>query len=120
MKNGLLPALWPLLVLALPAQQNAPNTKTVDDFFRDFPAEWVRGDANLATRTRYFTGAEQDRFEQQLSPVTAAWKRGRIQLARKGLAQLKALDRARMTDVQRVSADLMAWQLQTLIDEEPY
>jgi uncharacterized protein (DUF885 family) len=113
-------ALLSLLASALSAQPNTPNSKAVEDFFRDFPAEWVRGDANLATRTRYFTGAEQDSLEQQLSPVTAAWKRGRIQLARKGLAQLKTLDRAKMTEIQRVSADLMAWQLQTLVDEEPY
>jgi hypothetical protein len=25
-----------------------------------------------------------------------------------------------MTEIQRVSADLMVWQLQTLVDEEPY
>jgi uncharacterized protein (DUF885 family) len=113
-------ALLPLLASALSAQPNTRNTKAAEDFFRDFPAEWVRGDANLATRTRYFTGAEQDHFEQQLSPVTASWKRGRIQLARKGLAQLKTLDRAKMTEIQHVSAELMAWQLETLVDEEPY
>jgi hypothetical protein len=65
-------ALLPLLASALSAQQSTPDSKAVEDFFRDFPAEWVRGDANLATRTRYFAGAEQDSFEQQLSPVTAA------------------------------------------------
>ena len=29
-------------------------------FFDDFTAEWVRRDPDLATATRYFSGAEQD------------------------------------------------------------
>lgn len=65
-----------LMVAALPAQQH-----NVDEFFRDFTAEWVRHDVDLATRTRYFSGAEQDRVERQLRPWTLAWKKDRIQRA---------------------------------------
>ena len=42
--------------------------RTVADFFRDFTAEWIRSNPNQAAATRYFSGAEQDQFEQQLSP----------------------------------------------------
>src|SRR5438477_9865224 len=86
---------------------------TVDDFFRDFTADWVRHDPNLATRTRYFTGEEQNQFERRMTPRTHAWKRDRIERARKGLAELRKFDRARMTEVQRVSSDVLAWQLDT-------
>ena len=104
-----------LLALALPAQN-----KTIEDFFRDFTAEWLRLDPNRATMARYFTGEEQARVERELTPETLAWKRERIQLARRGLSQLRSFDRSRMTDKQRVSADVMQWQLQIVADEEPY
>src|SRR6266705_2923705 len=79
------------------------------DFFRDFTAEWVRGNPNLATSSRYFTGLEQDRLERQLTPVTAVWRRDRIRLARKGLTELRKFDRSHMTETERVSAELMDW-----------
>ncbi len=98
----------------------APPSRTIDDFFRDFTADWVRHDPNLATSTRYFTGDEQDRFERQLTPRTLEWRRDRIQRARQGLAELRRFDRSRMTDLQRVAADVMDWQLDMVAREEPY
>jgi uncharacterized protein (DUF885 family) len=93
---------------------------SVDDFFRDFSAEWIRANPNQATATRYFTGPEQDRLERQLTPVTAEWRRARVVLARRGLAELDKFDRRRMTDVQRVSADVMRWQLTVVVDGAPF
>jgi len=104
-----------LLAASLPGQ--APS---IDDFFRDFTAEWVRGNPNLATSDRYFTGEEQDRLERQLTPQTRAYHLTRIQLAKQGLAQLQKFDRSKLTDTQRISADLMQWQLDTVVREEPY
>ena len=101
--------------VALSAQQ-----RNIEDFFRDFTAEWVRGNPNLATSSRYFTGEEQDRLERQLTPETSAWRRDRIRLARQGLAELRKFDRAKMTETQRVSADVMQWQLDIVATEEPY
>lgn len=107
------------LAAALSAQQRTPSGN-IDDFFRDFTAEWVRGNPNQATASRYFSGEEQDRLERQLTPQTLEWRRGRIQLARRGLAELGRFDRARLNEAQRVSADLMQWQLDTVVREEPY
>jgi uncharacterized protein (DUF885 family) len=104
-----------LLAVSLPGQ--APS---IDDFFRDFTAEWVRGNPNLATSDRYFTGDEQDRLERELTPQTVAYHRARIQLAKQGLAQLQKFDRTKLTEIQRISADLMQWQLDTVVREEPY
>ena len=94
--------------------------RSIGDFFRDFTAEWVRGNPNAATSARYFTGDEQDRLERQLTPETDAYRRARIQLARNGLAELRRFDRRTLTDAERLSADVMQWQLDTLIREEPY
>ena len=92
----------------------------IDDFFRDFTAEWVRTNPNLATSSRYFSGEEQDRLERELTPETLTYRRSRIDLARKGLLQLAKFDRSKLSDTQRVSADLMQWQLETVVREEPY
>jgi uncharacterized protein (DUF885 family) len=113
-------SLWIVLVCAACALPLPAPEITIDDFFRTFTDDWVRHDPNLATSARYFTGEEQDRLERQLRPETQAWKRDRIRRARQGLAELRKFDRARMSETQRVSADLMQWQLDTVVREEPY
>ena len=110
-----------LFASAVCAQQRASaSSPTIDDFFRDFTAEWIRLDPDLATDIRYLKGEEQDRLERQLTPETLAWKKDRIRLARKGLSRLRTFERARMTEMQRVSAEVMQWQLEIVADEEPY
>jgi uncharacterized protein (DUF885 family) len=96
------------------------RTRTIDDFFRDFTAEWIRINPNLATSLRYFTGEEQDRLERQLTPLTIASARQRLQVARQGLAELSKFDRRGMTETQRVSAEVMKWQLEMVVADEPY
>src|SRR6516162_7606212 len=105
---------------ATPRPQADLGARTVDDVFREFTTEWVRTNPDLARRTRYLAGEEQDRLERQLTPWTEAWRRSRIELARRGLAEIQSLDRAAMNDAQRFSADVMQWQLRTIIDGEPY
>jgi uncharacterized protein (DUF885 family) len=96
------------------------SAKSIDDFFREFTDEWVRINPGLATSLRYFTGLEQDALERQLTPLTIASARQRLQVARKGLADLSKFDRAGMTETQRVSAEVMKWQLEMVVAEEPY
>jgi uncharacterized protein (DUF885 family) len=100
--------------------QNPPAATSIDEFFRDFTADWVRHDPDLATSARYFSGDEQDRLERQLTPQTLAWKRDRIQRARQGIAELRKFNRALLTETQRISADLMEWQLDQVVREEPF
>ena len=106
-------------VVGVSAQQPAPPPP-VSAFFNDFTTEWIRGNPNQAAQTRYFSGPEQEAFEQQLSPETPAFRHERVVLAQKGLKALATFDRARMTDTERVSADLMQWQLSTLVEGEKY
>lgn len=93
---------------------------SIDDFFTAFTDEWMRANPSLATGTRYFTGPEQDRLDRQLSSQSIAAERARIELARRGLVTLATFDRATLTPAQRLSADLLRWQLQTSVDHEPY
>ena len=106
-------------VVGLSAQQPPPQ-RTVSDFFNEFTAEWMRANPNQAAASRYFTGAEQEAFEQQLSPETPEFRHARAALAQNGLDQLKTFDRARMSEADRISADLMQWQLGVIVEGDKY
>jgi uncharacterized protein (DUF885 family) len=112
---GVFVSLWFVTYTA-----QAPESPSIDKFFTDFTAEWMRANPTAATGARYFTGDEQDRLERQLTPETNAYRRQRINLARKGLAELRKFDLTHLSETQRVSADLMQWQLDTIVREEPY
>ena len=112
---GLRITLLLLVALTLTAQH-----RDVDVFFDDFTAEWVRGNPDLATASRYFKGLVQDRLERQLTPLTNDYRRSRIQLARRGLTELARLGSTKMSESQRISAELMQWQLRIVSDEELY
>ena len=73
--------------------------RTINDFFNDFTAEWIRTSPNLAVADRYFTGAEQDRLEQQLTPDTPEYRRSRVLLAKQGLDGLKKFNATRYSAV---------------------
>ena len=107
-------------VTAAASQAAAQANPNIDDFFRGLTEDWIRHDPSLATRANFFTGDERDRLARQLTPRTTEWRLDRIARARKGLAELRKFDRARMTELQRVSAELLDWQLDTVIREEPY
>ena len=94
--------------------------RTVGQFFDDFSAEWMRRRPSQSTGSRYFTGAEQDRLDRQLTPETPDWRHETVEQARRGLQELARFDRSGMTDAERVSADVMQWQLQIIIDGEPF
>ena len=111
----------PLVVcLVLLAGCVAAPTDPIDGFFEDFTAEWVRRNPNLAVRTQFFDGEEQERLSRELTPVTDAWSRDLIELARQGLEELATFDVDSMTASQRVSVSVMQWQLQSRIDSEPF
>jgi len=100
--------------------QGQANGHPIGDFFRAFTDDWVRHDPDLATAARYFSGTEQDRLERQLTPRTVEWRRDRINRARRGLADLRRFDRSQLSDSQRIAADVMEWQLDMRVREEPF
>ena len=109
-----------LVALLLVSVSSSAKSASIDDFFREFTDEWMRANPTLATTNRYFTGAEQDRLDRQVTSPSLAAKRARIALARRALATLATYPRQTLTPEQRLSADLMQWQLQMLVDREPY
>ena len=96
------------------------QSRSVGQFFDDFSAEWMRRRPSQSTGSRYFSGAEQDRLDRQLTPETSEWRRETVEQARRGLTELARFDRSRLTDAERVSADVMQWQLQIIVDGERF
>jgi hypothetical protein len=80
----------------------------------------MRFETDFAAAARYFTGAEQDAFERRIAPRTEASRVVRSRPVGKGLNQLRSFDRAKMTDTQRLSADVMAWDLDNRVQSEPF
>jgi uncharacterized protein (DUF885 family) len=109
--------IFSALVCALPLP--APE-RNVDDFFHAFTDEWMRFHTDLAAAARYFSGPEQDAFERQIEPHTLQHRDAERQLVRKGLAELRSFDRSRMTAAQRLSADIVSWDLDNRIQGEPF
>ncbi|MEE7567470.1 DUF885 domain-containing protein, partial [Xanthomonas sp. Kuri4-3] len=107
---------------AAPATPATPDTPAspVSAFFAEFSDTWMRRQPSASTASRYFDGATQAQLDSQLTPLTAAFDRQTVQLARQGLARLAGFDRRTMTDTERVSAELMQWQLQSVVDGERY
>ena len=101
-----------VLAIAVPVAQQ----RSIDDFFRTISDDWVRMNPNLAVSTRYFSGDEQDRLEQQVSSYTEKARGERNAFIKRGLTELAKFDRGGMTDVQRVSADLLRHQLETYLE----
>ncbi|HMN46294.1 MAG TPA: DUF885 family protein [Povalibacter sp.] len=108
-----------ILILALPLSSLAAE-RSIDEFFDRFTADWVRGNPDLATSLRYFSGEEQDRLERQLTPLTRAYQEERTRLARRGLEELRKFDRTKLDDTRRLSAELMDWLLEAVVRAEPY
>lgn len=108
--------LWILLLYSL----NLFAQADIDAFFDRFTKDWVRSDPQLASRTQMFTGEEQDKLDRELTPQTQAYDQQRVQLARKGLAELKRFDRSKFSESQRISAAFLEWRLDSIIRSEPF
>jgi uncharacterized protein (DUF885 family) len=114
-------AVIALTLALLPAAASVDGqAQSIGAFFDTFTDEWMRRRPAQATSSRYFTGDEQDRLDRQLAPATLAERRAIVEHARQGLKGLAAFDRSRLTDVERVSADLMQWRLEVLVEGDAF
>ncbi|HZR17116.1 MAG TPA: DUF885 domain-containing protein [Verrucomicrobiae bacterium] len=91
-----------------------------DAWLDAFSTEWVQGDPNLATLTQYFDGADQDALNRELTPITREFRSARIALASRGLTELARYGRAELSEAQKISAAMMAWQLNEVKRSEKF
>jgi len=92
----------------------------IEDFFETFTAEWVRANPNLAISTGYFSGEEQRLLEQQLTPLGPEQRRAQLERACRGLEHLAQYDLSSLPDALRISAEVMQWQLQMIVEGEAF
>ena len=85
-----------------------------------FAAESVRIDPQLATRTQYFAGAQQDALDRQLTPLTAEQRAKQAVLRSAGVARLRQWSGAQLDETQRISAAVMLWALENEVANEPF
>ncbi|HWA27513.1 MAG TPA: DUF885 domain-containing protein [Lacunisphaera sp.] len=116
------PRLFPIAVLfALGLSLRLPAADPAfDAWVNRLTADAVRADPNSATATQFFTGAEQDALDRQLTPVTKAYRVERAAFARRALAELAALDRTKLDPQQVVSARIIEWHMQQVVLREPF
>ncbi len=106
---------------AAPAKPAAATENAAFNMWADrFAAESVRIDPQLATRTQYFSGAQQDALDRQLTPLTPVQRAKHARHNREGVARLKQWNAGRLSDAQRVSAAVMLWALESEVANEPY
>jgi uncharacterized protein (DUF885 family) len=82
--------------------------------------ETMRANPTGATASQFFSGTEQDALDRQLTPITKAYRAARIAKAKAALAELAKLDRAKLDAEQRISASIIGWSLQGIVDAEPF
>ncbi|PJJ99423.1 DUF885 domain-containing protein [Lysobacteraceae bacterium NML91-0213] len=101
------------------AASASESAQGVAAFFESFTDEWMRRQPSAATASRYFDDpAVQAEMDRQLTPQTREFRRETVALAERGLAELARFDTAAMDPTERVSAELMAWQLRTIVEGE--
>jgi uncharacterized protein (DUF885 family) len=85
-----------------------------------FAAEWVRLSPERATFNQYFSGAEQDALDAELTPLSDAQRERERTLARSGLAQVERWLAGPLTPAERVDALTLQWSLQRTLAAAPF
>lgn len=109
----------PVALAPAPASAQKPGasfTRWADQF----AADWVRLVPERATGAQYFSGAEQDALDRQLTPRTKAQRARTSALARAGLRKLDQFLAGPLDATERISAETMRWSLANTIAGEPF
>jgi uncharacterized protein (DUF885 family) len=107
-----------LALLSFAAASVHAAAPSFDEWADGFAAEWIRTKPQLATRTQYFSGAEQDAIDRQLglsgvfgNPYGLSAAQAAAKLAQSGLTELQRFPVAAMSPQQRTSAASISWML---------
>ena len=107
-------------LLVIPASALFATNPAFDTWADALTTETMRASPTGATITQFFTGAEQDALDRQLTPITPAYRAERVAKAQAALAQLAKFDRAQLSAEQRISAAIIEWSLAGIVDSQPF
>jgi uncharacterized protein (DUF885 family) len=108
------------LVALLVAAPLRPAERSIDDFLQSFTDQWMLHNTDTAANRRYFQGAAQDAMERLIAPRTAAQREKGSRMIREAERHLRSFDRTKMTAEQRLSGEIVAWDLRNRIEGERY
>jgi uncharacterized protein (DUF885 family) len=113
-----------LVALGLCLGLLTPTARAADAIFDlwvdALTTEAMRADPTAATFVQYFTGVEQDAADRKLTPITKAYRRERLAVARRALDELMKFDRAKLSPQQRISARILEWDLNERLKGEAF
>ncbi len=115
-------AVLPQSALAAPASHaSAVKTDATFNAWADkFAQDWVRLEPQLATANQYFSGAEQNALDRQLTPLTEAQRATTHALALAGVQKLDQYLAGPLDEDQRISAATMRWSLAKRVEGEKF
>jgi uncharacterized protein (DUF885 family) len=96
-----------------------PN-RAFDSWADQFAADWVRLSPERATAVQYFSGAEQQALDRQLTPRTLEQRRKTMALARAGMARLDTFLAGPLDASEQVSAQTIRWSLEKVLEGERF
>ncbi len=109
-----------LALLAITALAATAADKNFDTWADALTAETMRASPTGATSAQFFSGAEQDALDRQLTPITKSYRAQRVAKAKAALAELAKFNRAQLDAEQSISASIIEWSLQGTVDSEPF
>ncbi len=109
-----------LLLLAMAAPSLFAADPAFDAWADALTTDTVRANPTTATATQYFSGAEQDALDRQLTPITKSYRMARVTAAKKALGELAKFDRSKLDAQQRTSAAVIDWSLSGVVNAEPF
>jgi uncharacterized protein (DUF885 family) len=109
-----------LALAALSLPKGFAADPAFDHWAENYAAELMRSSPTAATIQQYFTGAEQDALDRQLTPNTKEARAARLAQAKRGLTELAGFDRTKLDFQQRISATIMEWQLEQTVAADQF
>src|SRR5262245_23756243 len=113
-------ALLGLLLVSSLSRAASAASVPFDQRVDSFAADWVRADPTSATVSQYFRAADQGSLGRQLTPRARAYRASGVARGRAGLAALAASAPQSLSPSQRISADMLRWPLDMLVQAEPF
>ncbi|QYM78454.1 DUF885 domain-containing protein [Horticoccus luteus] len=126
MKFTTLSRLLGCVFLALLAGRVFANPE-FETWSTSFTDAWVRANPQLATRTQYFSGAEQAALDREMA-MAGSWgttygltaANQHALLAQEGLTALRRFPRESLTPAEQTSAALIQWALEDVIAQAQF
>ena len=109
-----------VLCTSLAAVWPRAQSDSIEALFDRLTRELMLLNPNTAIASAYFAEGEQPGLDGRLTPNIDAQRERVLDLNRRGLTELARFQPASLTPAQRVSAEVLRWQLQNSLDADAF